>query len=100
MPSQENSETTFSHSLLRLGVWSSVAWLSVVAIYLLFVVKSWSDLRELDKVGSFLQGAFAPLAFGWLAIAVYLQKAELQQSTRALLMQADELKHVVQQHRD
>ena len=41
--------------------------------------------------GSFLEGAFAPLAFLWLVIGYFLQKKELMQNTNAIKMQYIEI---------
>ncbi len=62
------------------------------------------ELNQPDKLGSFLQCLFAPLAFGWLVIAVLLQtrelglqRRELELNRQALVMQADELRKSVEQ---
>jgi hypothetical protein len=39
---------------------------------------------SLDAVGSFLEGAFAPLAFLWLVIGLFIQQQELANNTEAL----------------
>ncbi|MEM7219255.1 MAG: hypothetical protein AAF515_12895 [Pseudomonadota bacterium] len=59
----------------------------------------WSRFFELpaDQMGSFLEGAFAPLAFLWLVIGYFLQQEELQQNTDALRAQAVEIERATQQ---
>lgn len=64
----------------------------------------WDELQQADKLGSLLQGVFAPLAFGWLVIAVLLQtrelalqRQELRLNRQALELQAEELKKSVEQ---
>lgn len=47
---------------------------------------------ELNAVGDFLAGAFAPLAFFWLVRGFYLQSKGLEQNSKALKFQARELK--------
>ena len=37
-----------------------------------------------EEVGSFLEGAFAPLAFLWLVVGYFLQQQELIQNTQAM----------------
>ena len=39
---------------------------------------------SLEAVGSFLEGAFAPLAFLWLVIGLFIQQQELANNTEAL----------------
>lgn len=51
-------------------------------------------------MGRFFAGVFAPLAFLWLVLGYLQQGEELKLSTRALLLQADELKLSVQQQRE
>jgi hypothetical protein len=45
----------------------------------------------LDSLGSFLEGAFAPLAFLWLVIGYFLQKKELSENTTAIQKQHIEM---------
>lgn len=60
---------------------------------------SWCQLRskELNEVGDFLAGAFSPLAFFWLVVGYFQQGHELNQNTKALRLQHDELKESVAQ---
>lgn len=53
--------------------------------------------QELNGIGDFLAGAFAPLAFFWLVRGYYQQGNELQLNTKALFIQAEELKNNVEQ---
>ncbi|MDX1403778.1 MAG: hypothetical protein R3192_04535 [Woeseiaceae bacterium] len=39
---------------------------------------------SLDTVGNFLEGAFAPLAFMWLVIGLFIQQQELANNTEAI----------------
>ena len=50
-----------------------------------------------NELGDFLAGAFAPLAFFWLIVAVWLQQRELTAQHSSLNLQADELKNSVEQ---
>jgi hypothetical protein len=45
---------------------------------------------DLNEFGDFLAGAFAPLAFLWLVLAVILQSAELKDQRIALIAQLEE----------
>lgn len=51
----------------------------------------------LNELGDFLAGAFGPLALAWLVFGYFQQGDELKQGTEALLMQAEELRHSVEQ---
>ena len=51
----------------------------------------------LNEVGDFLAGAFGPLAILWLVLGFFQQGVELRQGTRALELQADELRASVEQ---
>ncbi|WP_052483442.1 hypothetical protein [Pseudomonas sp. StFLB209] len=57
----------------------------------------WNYQTEINAVGDFLAGAFAPLAFLWLVIGYFQQGEELRQSRTALELQAEELRHSVEQ---
>lgn len=48
--------------------------------------------KELNSIGDFLAGAFAPLAFFWLVRGFYQQGEGLKQNSEALALQADELR--------
>ncbi|EKN3850448.1 hypothetical protein ACX1HO_19880 [Yersinia enterocolitica] len=53
-----------------------------------------------NELGDFLSGAFSPLAFLWLVLGYLQQQKELQQNTKALELQAYELKNSVDQYRE
>ena len=73
-----------------------------LAIYLLIsdgrISQLWS--MPLNEVGDFLAGVFGPLAIFWLILGFLQQGKELQQSTKALEMQAKELNNSVQQQKE
>ena len=50
-----------------------------------------------EQLGSFLEGAFAPLAFLWLVIGYFLQQKELEQNTDALRAQLRDLERSAEQ---
>lgn len=50
-----------------------------------------------EQLGSFLEGAFAPLAFLWLVIGYFLQQKELEQNTDALRAQLREVERSAEQ---
>lgn len=59
----------------------------------------WLDFTHLsvERMGSFLEGAFAPLAFLWLVIGYFLQKKELRLNTDAMKMQFIEIQKSAEQ---
>ncbi len=81
-----------------LGLALTAAWLILGVIYISAVI-GWQKLPFIgaDDLGSFLEGAFAPLAFLWLVIGYFLQKKELEQNTRALQAQAEEITRTAEQ---
>ncbi len=81
-----------------LGLILTVAWLLLGAAYISTTI-GWDRFSDLpaDQLGSFLEGAFAPLAFLWLVIGYFLQQKELQQNTAALHSQAKEIQRSVEQ---
>lgn len=80
-------------------------WLLALFTY---AFASWGKIAKLEPnaVGDLLAGAFAPLAFAWLVVAVFLQRSELQaqrkelkQNREALMLQAKELHNSVAQQK-
>jgi hypothetical protein len=80
------------------GLAVTFAWLLLGYIYIGHTV-GWTAFTSLpaDQLGSFLEGAFAPLAFLWLVIGYFIQQAELQQNTRALQSQLLEIERTAEQ---
>ncbi len=81
-----------------LGLTLTVAWLLLGIIYVSTSI-GWTDLDELPahELGSFLEGAFAPLAFLWLVIGYFLQQKELEHNTDALRSQAVAIQRTAEQ---
>jgi hypothetical protein len=70
---------------ISFGLVISVIWLAGGAWYMLGVGDGSSDLGfSGDSLGSFLEGFFAPLAFLWLVLGLFVQQQELANNTRAL----------------
>lgn len=57
-------------------------------------------MRSWNEFGDFLAGAFSPVAFLWLVLGYLQQQKELQQNTKALELQAQELKNSVDQYKE
>ncbi len=81
-----------------LGLFLTGGWLLLGAAYISTTI-GWSNFSSLPaaELGSFLEGAFAPLAFLWLVIGYFLQQKELEQNTDALLAQAEEIQRSAEQ---
>lgn len=81
-----------------LGLFLTAAWLVIGALYVEVSI-GWAsvDRQPADVIGSFLEGAFAPLAFLWLVIGYFLQHKSLTQNTEALQMQFQEIQRSAEQ---
>jgi len=81
-----------------LGLGLTAGWLLLGLFYISAVI-GWSRFAFLsaNELGSFFEGAFAPLAFLWLVIGYFLQKKELEQNTLALRAQAEEIQRQAEQ---
>ena len=67
------------------GIVVTVIWLAGGIWYVLFRSGAASSMRLSPEVlGSFLEGAFAPLAFLWLVIGLFIQQKELANNSRAI----------------
>lgn len=73
---------------VALGLTVTVIWISTGMTYLLAVV-GWNNFVHLPTadIGSFLEGAFAPLAFLWLVIGHFMQQKEIAANTKAISIQ-------------
>ncbi len=73
---------------IALGLGVTVTWISAGLYYLVAVVglDQFVHLPTAD-IGSFLEGAFAPLAFLWLVIGHFMQQREITANTRAISIQ-------------
>ncbi|MEX0617383.1 MAG: hypothetical protein WDZ76_09175 [Pseudohongiellaceae bacterium] len=70
---------------ILLGLIISFIWLLLGALYISVNV-GWADFASLpiDAMGTFLEGAFAPLAFLWLVIGLFIQQNVLAENNREL----------------
>ncbi|MGI9284164.1 MAG: hypothetical protein ACR2P1_02130 [Pseudomonadales bacterium] len=70
------------------GLIVTAIWITVGLIYLLAIVR-WGNFVRLPTadIGSFLEGAFAPLAFLWLVIGHFMQQKEITANTKAIHVQ-------------
>jgi hypothetical protein len=70
------------------GLTVTLLWFGAGLAYLRVIVgeKNFIHLPIAD-IGNFLEGAFAPLAFLWLVIGLFLQQKEISANTRAIKLQ-------------
>jgi len=67
------------------GIAVTLVWITGGAWYVVLVSRSTPDQEfTLEVIGSFLEGAFAPLAFLWLVIGLFIQQRELANNSEAL----------------
>lgn len=79
--SQRNSQVT-------VGLILTTLWLGAGLLYVA-VTMGWAGFLRLPlgDLGDFLDGAFAPLAFLWLVLGLFLQQRELAANNRAIQRQ-------------
>ena len=97
-PLDADDATRDSTWLLRLGLGLTIAWV-LAQLYYIFGVVGFDRFVEEGppSVGGFLEGAFAPLAFLWLVIGFFLQREELQRSSRSIDLQYQEMRRATEQ---
>ena len=80
------------------GLASMVFWLWLGFLYINANV-GWGHFarQPADALGSFLEGAFAPLAFLWLVIGFFLQQRQLSENTLAIQRQYEALRRTAEQ---
>ena len=67
------------------GIAVTLLWITGGLWYVVDVGRTTTDQAfSLDVIGSFLEGAFAPLAFLWLVIGLFIQQRELASHAEAL----------------
>ena len=80
-----------------LGVGATTVYLLLALSYVLERGTGALLAMPAESLGSFLEGAFAPLAFLWLVIGYFLQRKELKETTSALRAQHEEIKRSTEQ---
>ncbi|WP_437880874.1 hypothetical protein [Pseudomonas sp. LRF_L74] len=84
--------------LARIGFAGTAIYMVIVLAMTWYRIPSlWSSETDINEVGDFLAGAFAPLAFLWLVLGFFQQGEELRNSNEALKLQASELRNSVDQ---
>lgn len=87
----------------RLLGWVGALFTCVYLITLAWLTRGrWADVStlHLNELGDFLAGAFGPLAILWLVLGYFQQGIELRQNSKALHMQAEELRNSVEQQEE
>lgn len=74
-----------------LGLVITIFWVAGGILFVNYVNESDpSQTDSLAAVGSFLEGAFAPLAFLWLVLGLFIQQRELANNTEAIRRSSDQ----------
>ena len=83
---------------LHFSLTLTIAWLLLGFAYISSVI-GWSDFvhQNAPSLGSFLEGAFAPLAFLWLVVGFFLQQKQLTENTKTIQMQLAEMRRTAEQ---
>jgi hypothetical protein len=83
---------------LRASMGLTIGWLVLGVIYISMVV-GWGDFasQQAPALGSFLEGAFAPLAFLWLVVGFFLQQQQLRENTESIRAQLRQLERSAEQ---
>ena len=88
-----------SRLLSIVGILCTVAWLGVIAWFFSGRLSEIAHL-EPNEVGDFLAGSLGPLGILWLILGFFQQGQELRDNTRALDLQATELRNATQEQRE
>lgn len=74
------------------GFAGTLLWISLGLAYAIWGAPGNIWELKANELGDFMAGFFAPLAFGWLAFAVFLQRQELQEQRKQLKQNGEALK--------
>ncbi|MBL4682813.1 MAG: hypothetical protein JKY88_19140 [Pseudomonadales bacterium] len=77
---------------IKAGLIGSGVWILLLATYISGAL-GWANIADvsIDILGSFLEGAFAPLAFLWFVLGYFSQQKELSLNTKAISLQHIEM---------
>lgn len=81
-----------------LGLALTALYVAGLVLYLVLQGQNPANLR-LNELGDFLGGISSPLAFLWLVLGYFQQSREIRLSSKALHLQAREMKRSVDEHR-
>ena len=87
-PMDEESTHSRMDWRVAFGFCVTIVWISAGFTYLISVVGVGNFIHlPTGEIGSFLEGAFAPLAFLWLVIGHFMQQKEITANTKAIGIQ-------------
>ena len=83
---------------VALGVSLTLLWLGLASAYVTHSV-GWHRFLALppSELGSFFEGAVAPIAFLWLVLGLFLQQSEIARNSDALNQQSEALRKSAEQ---
>lgn len=83
---------------LSFGLAATAVWLLLGFLYISSTI-GWREFaaQNAPSLGSFLEGAFAPLAFLWLVVGFFLQQRQLNENTEAVRLQYLEMRRSAEQ---
>ncbi|MGB3723552.1 MAG: hypothetical protein WA979_12140 [Pacificimonas sp.] len=84
--------------LPMIGLLLTAFYVAGLVLYLVLQGQNPASLR-LNELGDFLGGVSSPLAFLWLVLGYFQQSREIRLSSKALHLQAREMKRSVDEHR-
>ncbi|EAQ99330.1 hypothetical protein [Congregibacter litoralis] len=84
----EDTEKSRLDWRIMFGLTITTVWMGT-GIYYITRLVGWTEFQRLPTadIGSFFEGAFAPLAFLWLVIGHFMQQKEITANTRATSLQ-------------
>jgi hypothetical protein len=73
------------------GVVVTIGWIAGSIGYLVSVSRvDPMQMSSMEAIGAFLEGAFAPLAFLWLVLGLFIQQRELSRNTDAIRITSEQ----------
>ena len=94
-----NGQFIMSRLLSTIGVLGTLVWVGLLVVLFGGRVGEIASLQP-NQLGDFLAGVFGPIAILWLILGFFQQQAELRQNSRALDLQAEELKSSTREQRE
>lgn len=84
-PHQEQEQHEHKDGRIWFGLVTTFVWVMLGFVYISSNI-GWASFVSLpiDEMGTFLEGAFAPLAFLWLVIGLFIQQTVLAENNREL----------------
>ena len=96
MASEDNPDTDNRKRMdwrVVFGITLTATWIGAGLLYLIGKVGFFQFVNlPTGEIGSFLEGAFAPLAFLWLVIGHFMQQSEISANTKAVQLQEQSAK--------